>query len=866
MIFSLFTPALSTVSAASVHKNGYSFEVNPREKIEAQLQEEFLANEEVSFIVKFKDKADTEETKQKVKLQAENNSLSAYETNFQLKSAVISELKATAKQSQESVLEFLTEQEGLGKARNLKSFFIINGIAVTASKDIAEKLASYPEVEEVVLNKVYELPELQPTELSKLQADSSAIEWNVERIGAPDVWDLGIDGTGVVVANMDSGVDWNHPALKHKYRGYDPVSGEVDHTYSWFDPAEEKAEPTDGHGHGTHVMGTIVGSEEDGSNQIGVAPGAKWIAVKVFNSFGQSSDANLISGAEWIMAPGGRVDLAPDLVNNSWSSGYGRDEWYREIVQRWVDADIFPVFAAGNISATNPGGPGSVSNPANYPESFAVGATDKDDQVTGFSLRGPSPYDEIKPDIAAPGAAIRSSVPGGGYNLNNGTSMASPALAGVVALLKQADNSLEVEDIANILKDTAIPLTDEEYSESPNNGYGHGLVDAYNAVASIIDGSGRVSGKVLSSTEDNEAPEYIHDKPETVFSGVAQEFIIQASDNVSVTSVTLTYRMNEEEERTIETKQISGDYKKGEYLATISGEDIGSGTLFYYWTVKDHGNNETRTEEFEIKVKEKLSVGYFEDFESEAAGWKSYGAMDSWERGIPTSGPKSAISGENVYATNLDGPYDKEMDATLEMPPIYIPEGQSFLQFYSWHEFTSLYGTDYNYGRVMISTDGKEWEELQRFVNESKEWTQVEIDLSNYADQEVYIGFNAYSDFRITKDGWYIDDVAISDRSIYENLDVEAPTFEHTAPVEAYAGFEADLYIDVEDDIKIASVQLSYKNDNNEWNNINAKQIEGNEQVGSFVATIPGDHISGETITYKWLISDYGNNQVKSNE
>ena len=860
----MFTPVLSSVSAASVNQKEHSFEVNTKEKIEAELEEEFSTNKQASFIIKFKEEAETQSVIENVKTQAKKGNLSSYETELKQRSAVISELKSTAIKSQENVLTYLNEQEKLGNVTDLQSFFIINGIALTATEEVAKQISAYPEVKEIVLNKVYELPELQTVQSKEVQSEDQDIEWNVERIGAPDVWNLGFDGTGIVVANMDSGVDWTHPALKHKYRGYNKDSDEVDHTYSWYDPAEGNPEPNDGNGHGTHVMGTIVGSEENGSNKIGVAPGAEWIAVKVFNSFGQSNDANLIGGAEWIMAPGGRVDLAPDVVNNSWSSGYGRDDWYREIVQRWVDAEIFPAFAAGNVSATNPGGPGSVSNPSNYPESFAVGATDSDNQIASFSLRGPSPYGEIKPDIAAPGASIRSSVPGGNYNLNNGTSMASPALAGVVALLKQADSSLQVEDIKEILKNTAIPLTDAEYPDTPNNAYGNGLVDAYNAVASIIEGSGRVTGKVVSNVEDNEAPSYEHEKPKELFEGVRQEFILRASDNVSITSVSLTYKINDGKEKTIDAQRISGDYINGDYAVTIPGDDLKPGTLYYYWTVNDHGNNEITTELYDVSVKERLTVGYFEDFETEPSGWNSYGENDSWERGVPSSGPKSAYSGENVYATNLSGPYDNDMDATLQMPPIFIPEGKTFLQFYSWHDFTSLYGTDYNYGRLMISQDGENWTELERFVNESKEWTPVEIDLSKYAGEEVHIGFNAYSDFRITKDGWYIDDVGISDKSIYEDLDDEEPSFTHSAPSEVYKGLDAELYIDVEDDIKIAEVELTYKNADNDWKTVSAKQISGDEKKGTFVAKIIAEHITGEAIDYKWIVNDYGNNQVES--
>src|SRR5699024_8058730 len=134
-----------------------------------------------------------------------------------------------------------------------------------------------------------------------------------------------------VVASIDTGADWEHPALKDKYRGYDPATGEVDHTYSFFDPVNEEEIPYDDDSHGTHVTGTMIGSEADGTNQIGVAPGAQWISVQAITPQG-AYDTDLLAAAEWIMEPGGDATKAPDVVNNSWGGGPGLDEWYRDTV------------------------------------------------------------------------------------------------------------------------------------------------------------------------------------------------------------------------------------------------------------------------------------------------------------------------------------------------------------------------------------------------------------------------------------------------------------------------------------------------------------------------------------------------------
>ncbi|MDY0408762.1 S8 family serine peptidase [Virgibacillus soli] len=218
----------------------------------------------------------------------------------------------------------------------------------------------------------------------------------------------------------------------------------------------------------------------------------------------------------------------------------------------------FPEFSAGNTTLTNPGGPGSVAVPANYPESFATGATDINDNIASFSLRGPSPYGEIKPDISAPGVNIRSSVPGSGYEGGwNGTSMSGPAVSAVAALLRQVNANISVDDMEQVLIDTAIARTDSQYPESPNNGYGHGIVNAFDAVSSILDGLGNVEGVVTQDGEDNEAPTFEHESVNVTYSEMDLELFVQAEDNISVTSVEVNYQVDGGETKTVPAKQIS---------------------------------------------------------------------------------------------------------------------------------------------------------------------------------------------------------------------------------------------------------------------------------------------------------------------
>lgn len=771
MVFSLFSPGMISAESTNddIHRSLNDSKTAAEDKISNRLSEEFDESDKVTFLIKMEGKADTDQVVEKIQDSADAKGLSSQKLEHMQRSAVISELKSTAIETQKNVKEYLQNQMDQGNAEQLHSYYIVNGMAVTATKEVAEKVAGFSEVEKILPNENRQLISTVDVDENHPEADDD-VEWNVDRVNAPQAWDMGADGSGTVVAIIDTGVLWDHSALKEKYHGYDADSGEVDHDFNWYDATVGEDEPYDDIGHGTHVTGTIVGSEPDGSNQVGVAPEAKFMSVKAFTDAG-GTDEDLLDAAEWIMAPtdadgNERVDLAPDVVNNSWGGGPGLDEWYRDVVKEWRNANIFPEFSAGNVDLFNPGGPESVAAPANYPESFATGATDSDDVLANFSLLGPSPYDEIKPDISAPGVSIRSSMPDGDYGMNSGTSMAGPAVSGVAALLRSVEADLSVDEMEEILLNTTNELTDDDYPESPNNGYGYGLVDAQNAVSSIQDGLGTLEGTVAQEGEDNEEPTFSHEAPTTTYSGMDLDLTVEASDNVSVSSVEVEYE-SEDGSGTVTADLVDGDYKDGEYAATIPGEDIAGGELTYHIVVNDYGNNTVTSEEYTVEVEEGITVGYEEDFEQDPTGWYSFGDEDSWEWGEPTSGPGSAASGDNVYATNLDGEYESNTNATLVMPPIDLPEDESYLQFEHWHDL-EIYdsGNAYDFAHVFVSTDMEEWEQVERYEGSSDDWEIDQVDLSEYSGERIYIGFNLESDLSVNEDGWYIDNVALSDTSI----------------------------------------------------------------------------------------------------
>jgi uncharacterized repeat protein (TIGR01451 family) len=445
-------------------------------RIEPPLLKELAEGEEkiVPFIVYLREEADL--------AAATAGRVSASER----RQAVIMALQATAERSQGELRSYLDGQQAHGKVARYTPYWIFNGLAVEGDRETLLALAARPEVKIIRADrKLY----LEETPTGPQQ--SAALEWNIARIRADLVWHaLGIDGTGVVVANMDSGVDWQHPALQTKYRGYDP-HGLHKHFGNWHCATDEGyVYPGDGHGHGTHTMGTIVGA---GDPAIGVAPGARWIAVKAFHDEGYTYDSWLHASFQWLLDPDGNpsTDDAPDVVNNSWGSSDGYLETFRPDVQALLAAEIFPVFSAGNDGPAT----STVGSPASYPESFAVGATNSDDYIAYFSSRGPSPWSEIKPEVSAPGVNIRSSLPGGSYGKGDGTSMAAPHVVGLAALLLQADPGLTISEMEHVITSTAVSLG----SPTPNNDYGWGRIDAYNAVTAVSN-AGFLDGAVTDST------------------------------------------------------------------------------------------------------------------------------------------------------------------------------------------------------------------------------------------------------------------------------------------------------------------------------------------------------------------------------
>ncbi|MET7283095.1 S8 family serine peptidase [Kribbella sp. NPDC005582] len=411
--------------------------------------------------------------------------------------AVAEKLRATAAASQKSVKAELDAQ-----GVKYKAFWATNAIRINGgSFDLAKKLAAHSEVAGLYNPTQVEVPKV--TEGTS-EHEINAVEWGVANIKANQVWSqFGDKGAGITIANIDTGVQYDHPALVKQYRG-NLGNGTFDHNYNWFDAAGTSPnQPADGNGHGTHTMGTMAGDDGAG-NQIGVAPEVKWIAA---NGCCPSDEA-LIESGQWMLQPtnlaGQNPDASkrPNVINNSWGSTLpSNDPFMEDVTLAWAASGIFGAFANGNSgSACNTSG-----SPGSSTSNYSAGAYDINNNIASFSGRGAGQNGTIKPNISAPGVNVRSSLPGNTYGAFNGTSMATPHLAAAVALLWSASPTLKGDVAATraLLNTTAIDTASTQCGGTTenNNVFGQGRLDALALLnAAPVGNTGTLSGKVTAAT------------------------------------------------------------------------------------------------------------------------------------------------------------------------------------------------------------------------------------------------------------------------------------------------------------------------------------------------------------------------------
>jgi len=448
---------------------------------------------------------------------------------------VVNYLKNHAAESQNDLLKYLNVLEINGVVENIRPLWIVNSVSCYAEEWLIAEL----EQRDDVLS-VYRVEELQLTDNDNVvyqigRNDSREIAENVTMVNAHLVWELGYTGEDVLVAIIDTGVKLTHADLQGRF-----WDGGADYPNHGYDFASHDNDPTDENGHGTHVAGTICGTGTSGT-QTGVAPGAKLMVLKVFDGDTQSDATILVEAMQFA------VEHGADLMNMS--LGWPNPEpevklLYRQACENTLAAGVVAAVCAGNIRhmqsmvpiPKNIYSPGDCPPPYLHEDQLvnaggtscviSVGAVDFNDEITYFSSEGPStwtdvalyndyPYTSgstteiglIRPDVCAPGLNIKSLDfnTDNGYTCMDGTSMATPCVAGTIALMLSKDHELTPEHIDEILERTAIPL-----SAHKNNDFGSGRIDAFAAVNAIgDDGVGEAADDSCYTVYPNPANDFI---------------------------------------------------------------------------------------------------------------------------------------------------------------------------------------------------------------------------------------------------------------------------------------------------------------------------------------------------------------------
>ena len=482
-------PVIASAEAGAVGQRVGGNAINIANKIAPWVVQHTAYGQQAEFFVVLADQAD---------LSAAAN----LPTKTEKSRFVYQTLLEKAQRTQGPILQWLRD-------RNIEhqSFHIVNAILVKGTREIADTLAARSDVARVEGNPRIQnqLPQPEPVDESPSASGArpATIEPGIQYTHAPDVWGLGFTGEGIVVAGADTGIRWTHNALKPHYRGWDGQN--ADHDYNWHDSihdsvgnpcGNDSTEPCDDVGHGSHTVGTMVGDDGAG-NQIGMAPGAKFIGCRNMDA-GVGTPARYIECMEWFLAPtqigGGNPDptKAPDITNNSWHCPPDEGCSF-DTLQAAVEAQA----AAGIMmcSAAQNAGPScsTVENPPGiYEATYSVGALNTGtDTIASFSSRGPVTTDgsgRIKPDIAAPGNPTRSCTndTDSSYAAFAGTSMATPHIAGAMALLWNAIPSLRHQLTASrdAMNNSAVHISSTQCGDAgpPNNVYGWGRVDILAAV------------------------------------------------------------------------------------------------------------------------------------------------------------------------------------------------------------------------------------------------------------------------------------------------------------------------------------------------------------------------------------------------
>ena len=450
-------------------------------------------------------------------LKAQSNAIelsrmaSAFPTKAERRLFAVNTLKRQAEESQADLLNYLNELEINGVVEEIRPLWIVNSVSCYAEESLMDEISRRDDVLAVYQVEEFSLPEDENISIPAERGDGREIAENILKVNADQVWELGYTGDDVLVALIDTGVRLDHADLQGQF--WDGGAEYPNHGYDFY---QHDDDPSDTHGHGTHVAGTIVGSGASGT-QTGVAPGAKIMALKVFHG-----DDNLTEPTMWVEAMQFAVEHGADVMNMSLGQPLPDASvklMMRQACDNTLAAGVVASVCAGNSRLIqmlapvpyNIWSPGDCPPPHLHDDQLVnaggtscvicVGAVDFNDVIGNFSSEGPStwsdvaqyndyPYSSgsstniglIRPDVSAPGVNIKSLDfnTTNGYCLKSGTSMATPCVTGTIALMLSKDHELTPAQIDEILERTAIPL-----SAHKSNDFGSGRIDALAAVNAI---------------------------------------------------------------------------------------------------------------------------------------------------------------------------------------------------------------------------------------------------------------------------------------------------------------------------------------------------------------------------------------------
>lgn len=461
---------------------------------------------------------------------------------------VITTLRQKAEETQKPISDYLLARQSEGKIKQIINYWITNMIFIEATSDVIFNLTKRADVD--VMDLDAELETDKPYDLKPSPQTTESVENGLKVIKADSLWRIGITGAGRTVMNIDGGVNGTHPALSPRWWGNNGRQW----YHSWFDPiAPVSTSPFDcasgGTYHGTHTMGIMCGRNTATGDTVGVAPDAYWIAAGVTDCPGASYPSMNIAAYQWAMDPDTNASTMnmPDVINCSWQDPTATDECtssiYRSVLTAVEAAGIAVVFSAGNSGS----GASTITRPKNINidsvNVFCVGNINGSTLViSSSSSRGPSLCGGtgtllIKPEVCAPGTSIRSTWSGTSYSSISGTSMASPHVAGCIALLKQAAPGMTGREIKAILLSTTTDLG----TAGEDNSYGKGLVNVYKAYQML---GPVISHTPFSNTENLSGPYTINCTISPASSGIdpSKTKLLWSRNNPAVTdSLLMTY-------------------------------------------------------------------------------------------------------------------------------------------------------------------------------------------------------------------------------------------------------------------------------------------------------------------------------------